>query len=153
MLSLVFNWSSKGWYMVHWYINTYVQATTRTTNQVTKIFIRPCLYEKNKTLIFHPNVRLVSFIAPHLNKPAGRFNWILETDKRMSKVNFWKGFFYTFSTQYFREVPKMMTSLSFGSKSRQFQTLKIRKMLRGWHPCFSIFWKLNLRWKRLELYR
>merc|ERR1711997_204771 len=30
-------------------------------------------------------VKLVSFIAPHLNKPAGRFNWILETDKRMSK--------------------------------------------------------------------
>ena len=30
--------------------------------------------------------RLVSFIAPRLNKPIGRFNWVLETDKLMSKV-------------------------------------------------------------------
>ena len=153
MLSLVFNWSSKGWY-IHTYM---IQATTRTESNpsfnTTLSVWSLVVWMENKTLHFHPNVRLVSFIAPRLNKPAGRFNWILETDKRMSKVNFWKGFFYTFSTQYFREVPKMMTSLSFGSKSRQFQTLKIRKMLRGWHPCFSIFWKLNLRWKRLELYR
>ena len=30
--------------------------------------------------------RLVRFVAPLLNKPAERFNWVLETDKRMSKV-------------------------------------------------------------------
>ena len=30
---------------------------------------------------------MVKFIAPHLNKPEERFNWILETDKQMSKVH------------------------------------------------------------------
>ena len=30
--------------------------------------------------------RLIKHIAPLLNKPAERFNWVLETDKIMSKV-------------------------------------------------------------------
>merc|ERR1712083_1127577 len=29
--------------------------------------------------------KLVSFIAPLLNKPVERFNWVLDTDKKMSK--------------------------------------------------------------------
>ena len=39
----------------------------------------------SKLISFFP--RLVKFIAPLLNKPEERFNWILETDKQMSKVN------------------------------------------------------------------
>ena len=36
-------------------------------------------------IIYYYNLRLVSFIAPRLNKPVSRFNWVLETDKLMSK--------------------------------------------------------------------
>merc|ERR1712045_570983 len=29
--------------------------------------------------------KLVNYLAPLLNKPVGKFNWVLETDKAMSK--------------------------------------------------------------------
>ena len=31
------------------------------------------------------NDRLVNYLAPLLDKPVGKFNWVLETDKVMSK--------------------------------------------------------------------
>ena len=31
------------------------------------------------------NGRLVNYLAPLLDKPVGKFNWVLETDKVMSK--------------------------------------------------------------------
>jgi len=40
---------------------------------------------KTSALVADSMSKLVKFIAPLLNKPEERFNWILETDKQMSK--------------------------------------------------------------------
>lgn len=40
---------------------------------------------KSSALTADSMSKLVKFIAPLLNKPEERFNWILETDKQMSK--------------------------------------------------------------------
>ena len=57
-----------------------VHSTTHHDRNVMEIF-----FIKNIKNLFSL-CRLVSFIAPLLNKPVERFNWVLETDKKMSKV-------------------------------------------------------------------
>ena len=71
--------------------------------------------------------RLVKFIAPLLNKPEERFNWILETDKQMSKV-------CTFDVAH-----QWMSPLSIAGRTRQCrQTIclvKIGSHLQLWGSC------------------
>ena len=70
---------------------------------------------------------MVKFIAPLLNKPEERFNWILETDKQMSKVC------------VFHEAHQWMSPLSIEGRTGQFwQTIclvEIGSHLQLWGSC------------------